>query len=135
MTDKHRISRRGFLIGTTTAGIGMSIGFLPTVAAGSTENPGLDEVTAWVQIAEDDTVTVRIARSEMGQGTLTGLAQLVAEELQCDWNKVTWEFPTPGENLARERVWKDFSTGGSQGLRASQQYVREGGAAARMMLI
>jgi len=135
MIEKHTISRRGFLIGTTTAGIGMSIGFFPSIASGSADNPGLDEINAWVQIAADDTVTVRIARSEMGQGTLTGLAQLVAEELQCDWNKVTWEFPTPGENLARERVWKDFSTGGSQGLRASHQYVREGGAAARMMLI
>ena len=135
MIEKHNISRRGFLIGTTAAGIGMSIGFFPAAASSSTEKPDLNEVTAWAQIAPDDTVTIRIARSEMGQGTLTGLAQLVAEELQCDWNKVTWEFPTPGENLARERVWKDFSTGGSQGLRASQQYVREGGAAARMMLI
>ncbi|MEP4485287.1 MAG: molybdopterin cofactor-binding domain-containing protein [Halioglobus sp.] len=135
MIEKHSISRRGFLIGTTAAGIGMSIGFFPSTASSSDGKPDLDEVTAWAQIAPDDTVTIRIARSEMGQGTLTGLAQLVAEELQCDWNKVTWEFPTPGENLARERVWKDFSTGGSQGLRASQQYVREGGAAARMMLI
>lgn len=71
----------------------------------------------------------------MGQGTSTGLAQLVAEELDCDWEKVKMEFPTPGENLRRDRVWKDFSTGGSRGLRDSQQYVREGGAAARHMLV
>ncbi|MGL5733537.1 MAG: molybdopterin cofactor-binding domain-containing protein, partial [Beijerinckiaceae bacterium] len=74
-------------------------------------------------------------RSEMGQGTLTGLAQLVAEELACDWNKVTWEYPTPGQNVARNRVWRNFSTGGSRGIRESEQYVREGGAAARMMLV
>ena len=129
------ISRRGFLISTTAAGVGLSIGFLPGVTSGASRQAGVDEVNAWVQIATDDTVTVRIARSEMGQGTLTGLAQLVAEELQCDWNKVTWEFPTPGENLARQRAWGSFSTGGSQGLRSSQQYVREGGAAARLMLI
>ena len=78
---------------------------------------------------------IRIARSEMGQGTLTGLAQLVAEELGCDWSKVTWEYPTPGQNVARNRVWKNFSTGGSRGIRESEQYVREGGAAARMMLV
>ena len=129
------ISRRGFLIGGTAAGVGLTIGFLPALSDGAMAAAGPNEVTAWAVIDEDDTVTIRIARSEMGQGTLTGLAQLVAEELECDWDRVTWEFPTPGENLARERVWQSFSTGGSQGLRGSQQYVREGGAAARTMLI
>ncbi len=86
-------------------------------------------------IHPDDKVVIRIARSEMGQGTLTGLCQLVAEELECDWSKVTWEYPTPGENLARNRVWKNFSTGGSRSIRESNQYVREGGAMAREMLI
>jgi len=57
----------------------------------------------------DDTVVVRIARSEMGQGTLTGLAQMVAEELECDWSKVTTEYPTPGQSVARKRVWGNFS--------------------------
>jgi isoquinoline 1-oxidoreductase beta subunit len=71
----------------------------------------------------------------MGQGTLTGLAQLVAEELECDWSKITTEYPTPGENAARKRVWGNLSTGGSRGIRDSHQYVREGGAAARDMLI
>ena len=86
-------------------------------------------------IHPDDKVVIRVARSEMGQGTLTGLCQLVAEELECDWKKVTWEYPTPNENLKRNRVWKNFSTGGSRGIRESQQYVREGGAMAREMLI
>jgi isoquinoline 1-oxidoreductase beta subunit len=71
----------------------------------------------------------------MGQGTLTGLAQLVAEELECDWAKVTTEYPTPGQNLARNRAWGNFSTGGSRGVRESHDYVRKGGAAARMMLV
>ena len=96
---------------------------------------GSPEVNAWVVIKPDDTVVVRIARSEMGQGTLTGLAQMVAEELECDWTKVTWEYPTPGANVARNRVWGDYSTGGSRGIRTSHEYVRKGGAAARMMLI
>ncbi len=96
---------------------------------------GSPEVNAWVVIRPDDTVVIRIARSEMGQGTLTGLAQLVAEELECNWSKVTTEYPTPGQNVARKRAWGDFSTGGSRGIRTSQEYVRKGGATARMMLI
>ena len=71
----------------------------------------------------------------MGQGTLTGLAQLVAEELECDWSKVTTEGITPGRNLAAKRAWGDMSTGGSRGIRGSQDYVRRGGAVARMMLL
>ena len=78
---------------------------------------------------------IRIARSEMGQGTITGLAQLVAEELECDWKKVTTEPITPGRNLARKRAWGDMSTGGSRGIRTSQDYVRRAGATARMMLL
>ena len=131
------LSRRGFIIGTGAVGAGLSIGVLGACAPGQSptvDGPPLEEVNAWVHIGRDDTVTVRIARSEMGQGTSTGLAQLVAEELECDWNKVTIEYPTPGENLKRERIWGSYSTGGSQGLRGSHQYVREGGAAARMML-
>ena len=96
---------------------------------------GSPEVNAWVVIRPDDTVVVRIARSEMGQGTMTGLAQLVAEELECDWSKVTTEYPTPGQSVARKRVWGDMSTGGSRGIRTSHEYVRKGGAAARIMLV
>jgi isoquinoline 1-oxidoreductase beta subunit len=71
----------------------------------------------------------------MGQGTITGLAQLVAEELECDWKKVTTEQITPGTNLARKRAWGEMGTGGSRGIRTSQDYVRRGGAAARIMLL
>ncbi|MGY4335978.1 isoquinoline 1-oxidoreductase beta subunit [Bradyrhizobium sp. LM2.9] len=96
---------------------------------------GSPEIGAWVVVRPDDTVVIRIARSEMGQGSLTGLAQLVAEELECDWSKVSTEYPTPGQSVARKRVWGDFSTGGSRGIRSSQDYVRKGGATARVMLI
>ena len=85
-------------------------------------------------VKPDDTVVVRVVRSEMGQGTLTGLCQLVAEELDCNWDKVTWEYPTPGQSVARKRVWGNFSTGGSRGIRMSHEYVRQGGAVAREML-
>jgi isoquinoline 1-oxidoreductase beta subunit len=97
--------------------------------------PGATEVNVWVAIKPDDTCVIRIARSEMGQGTLTGLAQLVAEELECDWNKVTTEGVTPARNLASKRAWGEMGTGGSRGIRTSQDYVRRGGAAARIMLL
>lgn len=130
------ISRRKFVIGAASTGAGLSMGMsLPFNAAFADDHEEAPEVNAWVVIDPDDTVTIRIARSEMGQGTLTGLAQMVAEELECDWDKVTWEYPTPTENLKRDRVWQSFATGGSRGIRGSHQYVREGGAAARMMLV
>ncbi len=124
------LNRREFIGGTVAAGA-FVFGF-PTTAAAQGAAP---EVNAWVVVQPDETVIIRIARSEMGQGTLTGLAQLVAEELACDWTRVTTEYPTPGQNLARQRVWGNFSTGGSRGIRDSQDYVRKGGAAARMMLV
>ncbi|SDP08474.1 molybdopterin cofactor-binding domain-containing protein [Afipia sp. GAS231] len=137
--NKHvTLNRRAFVIGgTAVAGAGLTLGLDipfggPTVVRAADGSP---EVNAWVVIRPDDTVVIRIARSEMGQGTLTGLAQLVAEELECDWSKVTTEFPTPGQSVARKRAWGDFSTGGSRGIRASHEYVRKGGATARMMLV
>jgi len=138
--NKHvspRLNRRAFVIGTAAVGAGLAIGLDipfggPTVVRAADGSP---EVNAWVVIRPDDTVVIRIARSEMGQGSLTGLAQLVAEELECDWSKVTTEYPTPGQNVARKRAWGDFSTGGSRGIRGSHDYVRKGGATARMMLV
>jgi isoquinoline 1-oxidoreductase subunit beta len=138
--NKHvapHFTRRAFVIGTAATGAGLALGLDlpfggPSIVRAADGSP---EVNAWVVIRPDDTVVIRIARSEMGQGTLTGLAQLVAEELECDWSKVTTEYPTPGQNVARKRAWGDFSTGGSRGIRTSQDYVRKGGAVARTMLI
>ena len=104
-------------------------------AAGAQTTLGGREVGIWVVIQPDDTTVVRIARSEMGQGTITGLAQLVAEELDADWSMVRAEMVPPHVNLANRRAWGDMSTGGSRGLRGSVEYVRQGGAAARAMLI
>ncbi|HEX9558841.1 MAG TPA: molybdopterin cofactor-binding domain-containing protein, partial [Reyranella sp.] len=129
------LRRRGFLVSGAAVAGGFSLGFRIPIGDGAAHAAEVKEINAWVVIHPDDKVVIRIARSEMGQGTLTGLAQLVAEELECDWNKVTTEYPTPGENLKRSRVWKNYSTGGSRGIRESNQYVREGGAVARQMLI
>lgn len=97
--------------------------------------PATPEINAWVVIHPDDRVVLRMARSEMGQGTRTGLAQMIAEELHCDWARITTEYVTPGQSLARNRAWGNFLTAGSQGIRQSQDYVRRGGAAARIMLV
>src|SRR6202046_2705306 len=136
MNHIAQFDRRAFVIGTAAVGAGLALGFDipfgPTVVRAADGSP---EINAWVVIQPDDTVVIRIARSEMGQGTLTGLAQLVAEELECDWSKVTTEYPTPGQNVARKRVWGEYSTGGSRGIRTSTDYVRKGGATARIMLI
>src|SRR3954454_8856653 len=136
MTASTQLDRRSFLVSAAAIGGGLSLGLrIPFGLAGAQAADSVPEVNAWVVIRPDDTVVIRIARSEMGQGTLTGLAQLVAEELECDWSKITTEYPTPGQNLARNRVWGNFSTGGSRGIRESNEYVRQGGAAARDMLV
>jgi isoquinoline 1-oxidoreductase subunit beta len=134
MNAMPKFNRRSFLVGSASAVGGLSLGFnIPFGdAAHAADAP---EVNAWVVINPDETVLIRVARSEMGQGTLTGLLQLVAEELECDWSKVRYEWPTPGENVSRKRVWGDYLTAGSRGIRTSESLVRKGGAAARMMLV
>jgi len=133
MLEGIRTSRRAVLKGGAAAGF--ALGFHIPFGAARAQAGYPDEINAWVVVKPDERVIIRIARSEMGQGTLTGLAQLVAEELECDWANVETEYPTPATNLERGRVWQSFSTGGSRGIRESHQYVREGGAAARQMLI
>jgi isoquinoline 1-oxidoreductase beta subunit len=130
-------SRRKFLVSSAAAGGGLALGLNIPFGVGTAAAQGAadTEINAWVLIKPDDTCVVRIARAEMGQGTHTGLAQLVCEELECDWKKVAIEPITPGQNLARKRVWRDMATGGSRGIRGSHDYVRQGGAAARMMLL
>jgi isoquinoline 1-oxidoreductase beta subunit len=135
-THTLKMDRRSFVIGAAAATGGLALGLkIPFGTDVVRAQDGSPEITAWVVIRPDDTVVIRIARSEMGQGTITGLAQMVAEELECDWSKVTTEYPTPGQSVARKRVWGDFSTGGSRGIRTSHEYVRKGGATARMMLV
>jgi isoquinoline 1-oxidoreductase beta subunit len=137
MTAMPKFNRRTFLISSAAIGGGLALGlrlppFGPAVVRAADGSP---EITVWVVIRPDNTTVIRVVRAEMGQGTITGLAQLVAEELDADWSKVVIEYPTPGESVARKRAWGDFSTGGSRGIRQSHEYVRKGGAAARMMLV
>jgi isoquinoline 1-oxidoreductase beta subunit len=125
--------RRRSFIASLTAGaftLGWQIPRQAEAAVGAGSAVGI-----WAVIHPDDTVVVRIARSEMGQGSFTGLSQLVADELDCDWKHVRAEYVAPDVNFAHDHAWGDMSTGGSRGIRGSVDYVREGGAVARAMLI
>lgn len=129
------LSRREFLKVSSALGGGLALEFCFPVASAAAGAAAATEVNAWIVVHSDDRVVIRIARSEMGQGTYTALAQLVAEELDCDWTKVVAEFASPNEHIRRNRVWGSMSTGGSMGVRSSQDYVRKAGASARAMLI
>ena len=128
-------SRRDFLKVSAALGGGLALEFWLPVVSAAAGGAAVTEVNAWIVIHPDDRVVIRIARSEMGQGTYTALAQLVAEELDCDWTKVSAEFASPNEHIRRNRIWGSMSTGGSMGVRSSQDYVRKAGASARAMLI
>ena len=131
-----KMNRRQFIVSSAAAGGSLALGLqFPRAAQAQAPATTGAEVNAWVVVHPDDTCVIRVARSEMGQGTHTGLAQLVVEELECDWSQMKLEFITAGQNLARKRVWRDMATGGSRGIRGSQDYLRKGGAAARMMLV
>jgi isoquinoline 1-oxidoreductase subunit beta len=136
MRSGGEVDRRSFLVGASAAGGGLALGLaIPLSRAGMGPAEAPCDINCWVSIAPDDTVTIRTAHAEMGQGAMTALAMLVAEELECDWNKVSTAFVSPGENLRRNRVWGDMSTGASRSIASSQLYLRQAGATAREMLI
>jgi len=136
MTYVPQFSRRSFVASVAALGGGLALGFhLPTGTTPAGAATRVGEVNAWVVIQPDDSVIIRVARSEMGQGIITALPMLVAEELGCDWSKVRAEFPDADENLRRQRAWGDMATGGSRSVRGSQEYLRKAGAAAREMLV
>src|SRR5258705_2199153 len=137
MTNSFRKSRRDFLKVSATVGGGFALQLTvpaPVFAQAAAKAKG-PELTAWIVIGVDDSVLIRVARSEMGQGSSTGLPMLVAEELECDWKKVRTEFVSTGEQIRRNRAWGSMATGGSRSIRDSQEYLRQAGAAARGMLI
>src|SRR6266853_405714 len=131
-----RKSRRDFLKVSTAAGGGLALQLLiPASAVAAETGAKGPELTAWIVVNPDNSVLIRVARSEMGQGSSTGLPMLVAEELECDWKKVRTEFVSTGEQIRRNRAWGSMATGGSRSIRDSQEYLRQAGAAAREMLV
>ena len=141
MRTNGEINRRRFLVGASAASGGLALGFAVPfsrqAAAKADEAPAGEpqEINCWIVIAPDNTVTVRFAHAEMGQGAMTALAMLVAEELECDWPAIRIELVSPTDNYRRNRIWGDMSTGASRSVAASQTFLRKAGATARTMLI
>ncbi|HVV44516.1 MAG TPA: molybdopterin cofactor-binding domain-containing protein, partial [Bryobacteraceae bacterium] len=126
------LSRRGFLhVGASAAGgllVGLCLPESSKLAAQSSDSAP-QVLNAWVHIAPDDSVTFMIHKVEMGQGTVTSLSQLLAEELECDWGKFRTEFPPV------DKVFGFQGVVGSQSIRTSWEPLRKAGATAREMLI
>jgi isoquinoline 1-oxidoreductase subunit beta len=137
MSQLAKISRRSFILQVAAAGGGLWLGFHlpPRPGRGRAGAATPAEVNAWIVIQPDDTVIIRVARSEMGQGSFTALPMLVAEELECDWSKVKAEYASVAEHLRRNRVYVTFATGGSRSIRSSHEFLRQAGASAREMLM
>lgn len=120
------LNRRTFLRTGAAAAGGLLVGFRIPANAAATPL----KLNAWVHVAPDDTVTLFIHKAEMGQGTVTSLSMLLAEELECDWTKIRTEFP------GIDRAYgPNQGVVGSQSIRSSYQPLRRAGATAREMLI
>ena len=140
------LSRRSFLVAAMSAAGGLAIGVsipgfagaAPLVSGAPWNNDqgaGAGEVNAWIVIDPDDTVTIRCAKSEMGEGVFTALPMIVAEELGCDWTKVRSEYASGNRNMREKMVYQGMLTGGSSAVRASRPYLQQAGASARVRLI
>ena len=96
---------------------------------------GGTEVNAWLIIGSDESVTIRVAQSEMGEGVFTSMPMLVAEELECDWTKVRAEYASVNRSVRENRVYQRMATNGSGAVRRSREYLQQAGASARARLI
>src|SRR5437879_8156166 len=142
--ESQHINRRSFLKRGTLGTTGLLIGFyLPELrqahAAGSVPpnsavSGGRVTLNAWIHVSPDDTVTIFIDKSEMGQSVLTGLAMIAADELECDWQQVRTEF-APANKVYFNPQFGAQGTGASTATRTSWESLRKAGAAARLMLV
>src|SRR5438270_2553229 len=138
------LSRRKFIITGLSAAGGLALGFaFPGLANArpltgspwSNDAIAPNEISAWIVIDPDETITIRIPHAEMGQGAATSNPMLVAEELECDWAKIKGEFASPNRNVRENNVYRDQNTVGSRGVATSWQYLQQAGASARARLI
>lgn len=138
------ISRRQFIFAVASAAGGLIVGIGPVTgarAATISAQPWTDieypphELDAWIAIDPDDSILIRYQRSEMGQGSMTALPMMIAEELQCDWSKVRIEYASSTRNARENRVYGNMYSHGSMSVRESQKKMQQVGASARERLI
>jgi isoquinoline 1-oxidoreductase beta subunit len=140
---QKNLTRRRFLVVSASAAGGLAVGFAMPAAAETgavsaqpwDEISGGQEVNAWLVIEPDDSVIIRVAKSEMGEGIFTALPMIVAEELGCDWSKVKAEYASANRNLRESNIYQRMGTGGSSSVRRSREYLQQAGASARVRLI
>src|SRR5882757_8223648 len=138
-------SRRHFILTAASAAGGLVVGiaFAPDDARAATisKQPWDDndyarhEIDAWIAIDPDDSILIRYQRSEMGQGSMTALPMIIAEELQCDWSKVRIEYASSTRSVRENRVYGDMFSHGSMSVRQSQKRMQQVGASARERII
>src|ERR1700729_2656602 len=140
------LTRRHFILTATSAagGLMIGIGAAPATAEAATvvaqpwneDNAyAANEIDAWIAIDPDDSILIRYQRSEMGQGSMTALPMIIAEELQCDWSKVRVEYASPNRNYRENKVYGAMNSNGSRSVRGSQKMLQQVGASARERLI
>lgn len=132
------VSRRRFVKASVAGSGGLAIAFHMPVAGAAMAPWDIDEsgteLNAWLVIDTDDVVTIRVAQSEMGEGVFTSMPMIVAEELDCDWEKVKPEYASANRSVTNNRVYQRMGTGGSGAVRRSREYLQQAGASARERL-
>lgn len=141
---KNGLTRRQFIVTTVTTAGGFAVGIaIPGTAHAlplapqlwGADTPGPHEISAWIVIDPDGTVTIRLPIAEMGQGAATATAMMVAEELECDWSRIKGEYASANRNLQENGVYHDMEAIGSRGVRTTWQYLQQAGASARARLV
>ncbi len=138
---KGQITRRTFVKGIL-AGSGLTLFLVSTpeghrvLGAAEIKEADPQNVTlnAWIGITSDDTVTITIGQSEMGQGVYTSIPMIVADELEADWKTVRFR-AAPAADEYKNPVWGMQSTGGSTSIRHFHDLLRRAGAAGREVLV
>ena len=132
------VSRRRFVKASVAGSGGLDIAFHMPVAGAAMAPWDIDEsgteLNAWLVIDTDDVVTIRVAQSEMGEGVFTSMPMIVAEELDCDWEKVKPEYASANRSVTNNRVYQRMGTSGSGAVRRSREYLQQAGASARERL-